>query len=93
MSLLSRLFGGSSAPAAPEAEPVVHDGFRIFPEPMKEAGGYRIAARIEKEIDGVVKSHRMIRADTCGSADEAREVTTNKAKSLIDQQGEAIFAA
>ncbi len=90
MSLLSRLFGGSSAPA-PAPEPVIHKGFRIFAEPVKEAGGFRICARIEKEIDGALRSHRMIRADTCPSADEAREVTTKKAMLLIDQQGDAIF--
>ena len=90
MSLLSRLFGGSSGSKA-EVQPETFQDFKIFAEPEKSGGGFRIAARIEKEIDGEVKSHRMIRADTCNSADEARELSLAKAKMLIEQQGETIF--
>jgi len=90
MSLLSRLFGGSSG-AKSESEPELFQDFSIFAEPEKAAGGFRIAARIEKEIDGEIKTHRMIRADTCNSADEARELSIAKAKMLIEQQGETIF--
>lgn len=90
MSLLSRLFGGGSARQS-EPEPELYQGFRIFAEPMKESAGFRIAARIEKDIDGVVKTHQMIRADTIQSHDEALKTTLAKAKVLIDQQGEQIF--
>ena len=90
MSLLSRLFGGSSE-TRPEPEPETYKDFRIFAEPVQAAGGFRVAARIEKEIDGGTRTHHMVRADTCDSLDMAREVTTNKAKMLIDQQGDAIF--
>jgi hypothetical protein len=90
MSLLSRLFGGRPAPR-PEAEPEVYNGFRIFAEPVRAAGGFRVAARIEKEIDGKVRSHHMVRADTCDSADLAVEMSTRKAKLLIDQQGDAVL--
>ena len=89
MSLFSRLFGGSGAAA--QDEPEIHNQFRIYPEPMKDRGGYRIAARIEKELDGEVKCHRMIRADTYSSLDTASEASLLKAKELIDQQGDAIF--
>ena len=64
MSLLSRLFGGPT-PQAPESEPEIYKDFRIFAEPIKEGGGFRVAARIEKETDGRVRSHHMVRADTC----------------------------
>jgi hypothetical protein len=90
MSWLSRLFAGSPE-EKPEAEPVLHDGFRIFVEPVKESAGFRVAARIEKEIGGEVRAHRMVRADTLPTAEAAAEVTLRKARSLIDQQGEAIF--
>ena len=92
MSLFSRLFGGSSA-AAPktQAEPELYKDFRIFVEPVRAAGGFRVAARIEKDIGGEPKTHHMVRADTCDSLDTAVEVTMNKAKMLIDQQGSAIF--
>lgn len=88
MSLLSRLFGGSTAKTP---DPVIHEGFTIFPEPSKESGGYRIGARIEKEIDGEVKTHHMIRADTYGALDTASDASVDKAKQLIDQQGVTIF--
>lgn len=90
MSLLSKLFGGKSGSDG-ASEPVVFQEFSIFAEPQRDGGGYRIAARIEKTIDGEVKTHQMIRADTCQSADEARELSVTKAKILIDQQGESIF--
>ena len=51
MSILSRLFGKGKGEAA-AAEPEEHKGFLIFPDPYSDAGGYRVAARIEKEIGG-----------------------------------------
>lgn len=88
MSLFSKLFGGG---AAPGPEPEIHEGFRIFPEPIKEGGGYRLAARIEKEIGGETRSHQLIRADVIGDRDEAAEAAVRKAKQLIDQMGEGLF--
>lgn len=88
MSLLSRLFGSGGKSPEP---PVEHNGFNIYVEPERTAGGYRISARIEKEIDGELKSHQMIRADTCESLETAHELTIAKARSLIEQQGDAIF--
>ena len=90
MSLLSRLFGGSSGSKS-NVEPASFQDFSIFVEPERTDGGYRIAAGIEKEIGGEVKTHRMIRADTCNSLDEASDLTLAKAKILIEQQGESIF--
>jgi hypothetical protein len=92
MSLFKRLFGGGGGPAAkPEPEPEVHKDFRIFPAPVKAAGGYRVAARIEKEVDGTLRTHQLIRADICESEDEARAQATRKARMLIDQQGERLL--
>ena len=88
MSLFSKLFGGG---APKDAEPETYEGFRIFPEPMKEAGGYRLAARIEKEIGGETRSHRMIRADVYSGQDEARAASVAKAKQMIDQMGDGLF--
>lgn len=87
-SFLSRIFG-KSAPPAPEA--VVHKDFRIFPEPIKEGSGFRIAARIEKDFDGQTKAHHLIRADTHSSEDGAIEASLAKAKQAIDQLGDGIF--
>ena len=89
MSLFSKLFGGGGSPKTPEPE--TYEGFRIFVEPIKEGSGYRLAARIEKEVGGEVKSHRVIRADTFQSEDEARQYSRAKAKQMIDEQGDGLF--
>lgn len=88
MSILSKLFGGAGKPAP---EPEIYKDFRIFPEPQSGGGGYRLAARIEKEIDGETKVHHMIRADQIQSADEAKLYSLRKAQQLIDEQGDALF--
>ena len=51
----------------------------------------RIAARIEKEVNGEVKTHRLIRADTLESHGAAVEASVGKAKLLIDQLGDRLF--
>ncbi|KMW58347.1 hypothetical protein AIOL_003320 [Candidatus Rhodobacter oscarellae] len=94
MSFLSKLFGGGGGDGPKKgksADPVEHSGFRIYAEPISESGGHRIAARIEKDIDGETKTHQMIRADVTSNRDEAVETSVHKAKMLIDQQGETIF--
>ena len=88
MSLLSRLFGKTEAK---EPDPESYEGFLIFPAPAKESSGYRIGARIEKEINGEIKTHQMIRADTYGSIDVAIEASITKSKQMIDQMGDRIF--
>lgn len=89
MSIFSKLFGGGKS--APQAEPELHNDYRIYAEPAQEQGGFRVAARIEKDIDGDTKTHQMIRADKCQSEQEASETAIFKAKMLIDQQGDSIF--
>ncbi len=85
MSIFSKLFGGSSPTQAASED---YNGYQITPTPVKEAHGFRIAAKIEK--DG--KTHDMIRADTYGSSDAANEASVSKAKQVIDQMGERMFA-
>ena len=90
MSLLSKLFGGGGA--APEAEPEEYDGFKITPTPAKEGPRYRIGALIEKEIDGALQSHTLIRADTLDDLQGAKDASVGKAKQLIDQMGDRLFS-
>ena len=87
MSLFTKLFGGGKT----EPEPEIHNGYRIYPEPAKESGGYRLRARIEKEIDGQTRTHQLIRADTIASLEKACEASVNKAKQIIDEQGDRLF--
>ncbi len=94
MPILSRLFGRRSpaSPAlGPQAEPEHYNGYAIHPEPIGEGGQWRISARIEKEIGGEVKTHRMIRADILADGDAAAAESLRKARRLIDEQGDTIF--
>lgn len=90
MSILKRLFGSGSTVKV-SIEPDLHKDFRIFAEPMKEPGGYRVAARIEKDVNGTRRSHRLVRADIFESEEAARDYATRKAKLLIDQLGESLL--
>jgi hypothetical protein len=89
MSLLSRLFS-KSTPKTPD--PILHKDCRIFSQPVAASGGYRIAARIEKDFAGQIKTHLMQRADTCTSLSEATDLSIAKAKQAIDQLGDTLFA-
>jgi hypothetical protein len=88
-SFLSRLFG--SAPPPPPADPIEHKGCRITPTPIKDGAVFRISAKVEKDFDGVTKTHTLIRADTAPSLEEATEASINKAKLAIDQLGDTLF--
>ena len=91
-SFLSRLFGKSAAAAPKAPEPILHNEFRIFPDPIKEGSAFRIAARIEKSFGDEIKTHQLIRADTRASLDEATEASIAKAKQAIDQLGDTLFS-
>lgn len=91
MSLLSRLFGKSEPKPTPTAPAEVYKDCRIFPDPIREAGGHRVAARIEKDFPDGVKVHHLGRADTLASLDEAKALSLAKAKSAIDQLGDTLF--
>lgn len=92
MSFLKRLFGRSVADSAPASEPVrLYRGFEVRPEPIEEGGQYRLAALIGKEIDGEMRSHRLIRADLFPTAQEATAAAVRKAERVIDEQGDALL--
>jgi hypothetical protein len=82
------LFGGGqdsggTKPAATSS--VEYEGFTIRAEPYKEAGQYQTAGVIIKEIDGVTKEHRFIRADRYASLDDALAFTLAKGRQIIDE--------
>ena len=92
MPFWSRLFGSKPAdPATPTGEE--YKGFRITPTPAQQGGQYRVGARIEKDVDGVLRRHDLIRADTMASADDAAAMSLAKARQMIDEQGERVFGA
>jgi len=92
VSILKRLFGsGGGDSGGPSVPAESYAGYTIFVEPQRDGPRWRLAARIEKEIDGALHSHLMIRADTFESAEAAVGPTLTKAKKLIDEQGDTIF--
>lgn len=91
MSLFSKLFGGGGGGKSAAPQPVEYNGFHIIPEPMGADGGFRLAARIEREVNGETRSHHLIRADVIRDRAEAEKAAIEKAKQMIDQQGERIF--
>jgi len=93
MSFWSALFGQRpGAETAKVADPVEYKGYVIRAAPYKNNGGYQTAGTIEREIGGVRKQHRFVRADAYTSYDDALNFTLNKARQIIDLQGERMFA-
>lgn len=90
MSLLSRLFGGGDG-AKPSEPAETYKGMQIYAEPQREGSTYRLAARIAREVDGEIREHRLIRADTFQSIDDAKAASVTKAKQMIDEQGARLF--
>jgi len=91
MSFFSALFGRLAAQPEKIAEPVEYKGFVIRAAPFKSEGQYQTAGSIEREIDGVRKEHRFVRADAFASYEDAVSFTLGKAQQIIDLQGERIF--
>ena len=101
MSFFSSLFRRGSAPspdagkgaakAGKAAAPVEYKGYVIIAAPFANNGQYQTAGTITREIDGVRQEHRFIRADAYASYDDAVTFTENKARQIVDLQGDRIF--
>jgi hypothetical protein len=96
MSFLKKFFGGGSTDTGGEAQPVAgkeieHKGFTIRATPFKAEGQYQCCGLVIKEIDGVVKEHKFIRADRFASVDDAADFALRKGQQVVDEQGERIF--
>ena len=94
MSFLKRLFGGggggeTDAPAV--AKEIEHKGFVVRATPYKRDGQYQTSGTVSKEVGGVVKEHKFVRADRFAGLDDAVEVSLAKGRQIIDEQGERIF--
>lgn len=90
MSFFKKLFGGGKSDEPSEDSSVEYKGFQIEPAPISEGGQYRVCAILSKAVDGRSMRHRLIRADVCGSAQEAADIAVRKAKQMIDEQGDRL---
>src|SRR5262249_48467584 len=94
MSFWKNLFGGSgeaSAGGDMVGDPVEYNGFVIRAAPFKDGGQYQTAGIIEKEVGGVKREHKFIRADRHVSYEDAAAFSLSKARQMIDQMGERMF--
>jgi hypothetical protein len=91
MSFWKKLFSSSSSDEEKSAASAEHKGFAIEAQPYKENGQWQLAGSIAKEIDGVRREHRFVRADRFSSKDEAAELALSKARQIIDEQGDKLF--
>jgi hypothetical protein len=97
MSFLKRLFGGGGGgetaepKSAAPVKQVEHKGFLISATPYKAEGQYQTCGVVSKEIDGVIKEHKFIRADRFAGLDDAVDISIKKGMQLVDEQGERIF--
>jgi hypothetical protein len=85
------LAGGGGESNEPPAPPVEYKGYRIKATPYKTNGNYQTAGIIEKDTPDGVKEYKFIRADTHPARDGAVEFAIQKAKQIIDLQGDRIF--
>ncbi len=93
MSFWKRLFGhGAAAEPATPAASIEHGGFTIRAEPYRAEGGqWQTAGTVAREVGGVLKKHRFVRADRFASQDDAAEFSLQKGRQLVDEQGERMF--
>lgn len=83
--MFRKLFGGGKAPEPAPSE--TYRDFTITPAPQKESGGWRLAAKIEKDD----REHMLIRSDVLQSQEQAGVASIAKAKQMIDEQGDRLF--
>lgn len=96
MSFLKRLFGGggdggNSGGGDKVAAEAQHKGFTIRATPFKEGAQFQTCGVVSKEIDGVVKEHRFIRADRFASLEDAANHAIVKGRQVVDEQGDRLF--
>lgn len=65
--------------------------YTVYATPRKEGAQYRLAGRIEHEVNGRKMVRNFVRADLFSSEDDTVETTFRKAKQIIDQNGPTLF--
>jgi hypothetical protein len=90
--LLGAFSGGADSGASKTAEQVQKIGeYSVYATPRKEGAQYRLAGRIEHEVNGETLVRNFVRADLFSSETDTVETTFRKAKQIIDQHGPSLF--
>ncbi len=76
---------------AEAGEAVEYEGFSIVAAPQPNGSQFNVAGVISRSVDGVVKEHRFVRADSYASRDDAVTFSVAKARVIIDQFGDRMF--
>ena len=93
--LFRNLFGGGAAAEVPaKAEtPTEYNGYLIHPALRRQGSGWLIAGSITKAFPEGTREHQFIRADTFTDRADGVLFCIQKAKQIIDEQGDRIFDA
>ncbi|MBW6420223.1 transcriptional activator HlyU [Rhizobium sp. XQZ8] len=93
-NILSMFSGGAKSAEAPasKVESVEYAGCLIHPAPIREGSQFRLAGRIEKDVNGEILERTFVRADVFTSMEDAVEYTVKKAQQIIDQNGASLFS-
>ena len=93
--LFRSLFGGGAAAETPaKAEtPAEYKGYLIHPALRRHGASWLIAGSITKAYPDGVREHQFIRADTFTDRADGVLFCIQKAKQIIDEQGDRIFDA
>lgn len=90
LKFLRGLGAGKSENTA-KHEAVDYKGYSIVPTPRKAQGGWTTEGIISKSTGDDTRSEHFIRADMLMSEEDAVDYSVNKAKKIIDEQGERLF--
>ncbi len=93
-NIISMFTGGEKSAEAPAsaAKPVEYGGCIIHPAPIREGNQFRLAGRIEKDVNGETLERTFVRADVFTSMEDGVEYTIKKAQQIIDQNGASLFS-
>lgn len=81
----------SNDSAEREGSATPYNGFVITPVPNQQSGQYLAAGRISKAFPDGERATTFIRADAHSNWDDACTTAINKAKRIIDEQGDNLF--
>lgn len=91
-NFFKRIAGNTGAgKTAQEGKPEQYDGYTIIPAPAPQSGQFLAAGKILKTVGDQQREKTFIRADAHSSWEDACVTSVNKAKRIIDEQGERLF--